>query len=249
MRISLNLASRPFADVGPTLKRLRIAMVALAVVCIALFIGLHLFDNRAAQARAREHALDLQIAHLQSERQRDDAVMHQPANSQLLEQVQTLNQLFDQKAFSWTLAMENLETVLPAGVQVTSIEPMRDKEGKITVHLRVVGPRDRAVDLVRNLEHSRRFRLPRIVGENSESTSSSNQHPEPVSAASRFEFDLFADYNPPTPDEHLTSLRTAPKSDNSSPATPAHPRAVPPSPAGRQPYTGPAPHHLPGGPD
>ena len=51
-----------------------------------------------------------------------------------------LNELFDEKAFSWTLAMEAMETVLPAGVQVTSIEPIRAKDGHITVHLRVLGP-------------------------------------------------------------------------------------------------------------
>ena len=95
--------------------------------------------------------------------------MQQPANAQLLDQAEALNQLFDEKAFSWTLAMEDLETVLPGGVQVTSIEPIRDKDGHITLHLRVVGPRDLADDLVRNLEHSRRFLLPRIVGENAES--------------------------------------------------------------------------------
>ena len=44
--------------------------------------------------------------------------------------------------FSWTLAMEDLETVLPGGVQVTTLEPMRDKDGHITLHLRVLGPRD-----------------------------------------------------------------------------------------------------------
>jgi len=38
------------------------------------------------------------------------------------------------------------------------------------LHLHVIGPRDRAVELVRNLEHSKRFLLPRIVGENADRT-------------------------------------------------------------------------------
>jgi len=53
--------------------------------------------------------------------------------------------------------MEDLETVLPGGVQVTTLEPTRDKDGHITLHLRVVGPRDLSIRLVENLEHSRRF--------------------------------------------------------------------------------------------
>ena len=128
--------------------------------------------------------------------------MQRPDNAQLLTQADALNKLFDEKAFSWTLAMENLETVLPGGVQVSTLEPVRAKDGHITLHLRVDGPRDRAVDLVRNLEHSRRFLEPRIVGESSAETSTGpNQRLEPVSASNRFNFDLLAEYNPPSPDE------------------------------------------------
>ena len=157
-----------------------------------------------------------------------------------------LNQLFDEKAFSWTLAMEAMETVLPAGVQVTSIEPIRDKDGHITVHLRVVGPRDRAVDLVRNLEHSRRFLQPRIVGENAESSNGPSQRQEPVSASNRFDFDLLAEYNPPTLGRTSGSAKTtrARQSSSSAPlgiATPPHSRGSrTPQQHWPQPYTGPA---------
>ena len=41
MRISLNLATRPFADLGPAMKRLRIAMGVLAVAAIGLALGVH----------------------------------------------------------------------------------------------------------------------------------------------------------------------------------------------------------------
>ncbi len=204
MRIKLNLASRPFTDHSLVLKQLRIAMGVLAALSIILGIGLHLFDRRAAAARAREHSLDGQIARVQADRQHAQDVMHFPANAELLDQAQTVNQIFDAKAFSWTLAMEAMETVLPAGVQVTAIEPTRAKDGHITVHLRVTGGHDRAVELVRNLEHSRRFLQPRIVNESAESNNAPNQRPEPVSASNRFDVDLFADYNPPTPEERIS---------------------------------------------
>ncbi len=256
MRISLNLATRPFTDLGPILKRLRIAMAVLAAVCILFGIGLHLFDRQAEAARAREHSLDGQIALIHAERQNADALMSQPDNAQLLKRAQALNKLFDQKAFSWTLAMEALETVLPAGVQVTSIEPIRDKEGHITVHLRVAGPRDRAVDLVRNLEQSRRFLLPRIVGENAESNNSPGQRMEPVGPTNRFDFDLMADYNPPMPKERNSAKKKAASASVSAPSKQApRARGVPTFPLqpGRQPYTGPSqpashPKPAPGGP-
>lgn len=201
MRITLNLATRPFADLGPAVRRLRIGMGVLALIAIALGLGLRALHQRAEQARAREHSLDGQIAHIAQERQGYQALMQRPDNAQLLTQAGELNKLFDEKAFSWTLAMENLETVLPGGVQVSTIEPVRAKDGHITLHLRVIGPHDRSVDLVRNLENSRRFLQPRIVGETSEASNNPNQRMEPVSASNRFTFDLFAEYNPPTPDE------------------------------------------------
>ena len=74
-----------------------------------------------------------------------------------------------------TPAMENLETVLPAGVQVTQIQPVRAKNGQITLQLRVLGPRDLSVELVRNLEHSKRFLRPRISGESAESSGGSTK--------------------------------------------------------------------------
>lgn len=255
MRVTLNLATRPFADLSPALRRLRIGMGVLALLAIALGLGLHALHQKAEEARAREHSLDGAIARVTQERQGYQALMQRPDNAQLLTQAEALNKLFDEKAFSWTLAMENLETVLPGGVQVSALEPVRAKDGHITVHMRVVGPHDRSVELVRNLEHSRRFLEPRIVGENSESTNNPNQRMEPVSASNRFDFDLLAEYNPPTPDE----TRRTPNSKRASNADgadsemrSAHPRLGSEftSHGDRPPYTGPAPKPNPttGGP-
>ena len=238
MRITLNLATRPFTDFGPSLKRLRIGMAILAVLCLLFLLGLHLFDSQAADARAREHSLDGAIAHVQAERQQALAFMQQPDNAQLLNQAEFLNERFDEKAFSWTLAMEAMETVLPAGVQVTSIEPQRSKDGHITVELRVLGPHDRSVDLVRNLEHSRRFLEPRIESESAENSTNANQQLGPVSASNRFEFELFADYNPPTPEERGTQRHAATHPVSPSPRQRGAPAFT--SQRGRGPYTGPA---------
>jgi len=244
MRISLNLASRPFTDIGPALKRLRVATGALAAIIIGLLIGLHALHRKAEAARARESSLDAAIARVQAERQGYQAMMQQPDNAAFMSEVGTLNQLIDEKSFSWTLAMENLETVLPAGVQVTEIEPARDKEGKITLRLRVVGPYDLAIELVRNLEHSKRFLAPRIVGQNAESSGTGpSQRLEPVSASNRYEFDLLADYNPPTPEERAAARKAEKSQAASADAAPPSrtPARVPAFPRGavRQPSTGP----------
>ncbi|HUD53946.1 MAG TPA: hypothetical protein VMR02_01875 [Terracidiphilus sp.] len=233
MRISLNLATRPFADVGPLLKKLRIAMVALAVVAIALGFGVHALDQKAQMARDKVRALDEEIARLNAERRGYQALMRQPDNAAVLAQAENLNQLFDEKAFSWTLAMEDLETVLPGGVQVTTLEPAREKDGQITLHLRVVGPRNLAIHLVENLEHSRRFLSPRIVGENSETQGGPNQRMEPVSAENRVNFDLLADYVPAKPGERRPAkTMTAEGTGEGARTLPTPPGAY------RPPYTG-----------
>jgi type IV pilus assembly protein PilN len=229
MRITVNLATRPFADLGPAIKRLRIIIAVMALASIGLGLGLYFLHHKAEEARASAHSLDGQVAAITRERQSYQDLMRQPANAQLLVEVGALNQLFDKKTFSWTLAMEDLETVLPGGVQVSTLEPIVDeKTGAISLRLRVIGPRDRAVELVQNLEHSRRFVLPRIVGENAESTGGPNERLEPVSASNRFNLDLLAQYNPASADE----LKRARGSQKPA-ASPAAATAPPASPAAR----------------
>ena len=115
-------------------------MAVLAVAAIALGFGVHALDQKAQMARDKVRALDEKIARLNAERQGYQAMMRQPENAAVLAQAENLNQLFDEKAFSWTLAMEDLETVLPGGVQVTTLEPARDKDGHITLRLACCGP-------------------------------------------------------------------------------------------------------------
>jgi type IV pilus assembly protein PilN len=176
-------------------------MGILAGVAILLGISLHLLGSSAAAARAREARIDNSLIGLNHEQQGYRAMMAQPANATVLNESEELNRLIDEKSFSWTLAVEDLERVLPAGVQVTTLEPNRDKKtGEISVRLRVVGPRDKAVELVHNLEHSRHFLQPRIVAETAESSiaGAAQQQVEPVSPSSRVNFDVIAGYNPVT---------------------------------------------------
>jgi type IV pilus assembly protein PilN len=245
MQITLNLATRPYADLRPALKRLRIAMAVLAVVAIGLGLGLHAFHQKAEIARATEQRVQARIDAINRERQGYHDLMQQPANDKLLKQAAELNQIFDEKTFSWTLAMEDLETVLPGGVQVTAIDPSRDtKTGKITLKLRVVGPRDKSDDLVQNLEHSRYFLAPHIVSESTESNGGPNERLEPVSESNRFTFELLADYNSATPLEHRAHKKSDKPSANEERASHGAPplRAVPP------PATRIVPGRIPAGP-
>ncbi len=174
MRISVNLASRPFVEIRPLLARLRLLMGLLAVLALGLGFWLHSVSKRAAAAQARLDAVHAQTLALQQQRSTNEARMRQPQNRDVLDRSHFLNEVFARKSFSWTAVMMDLERVLPPGVQVTSIEPQISKTGEVTIRLRVSGDRDRAVQLVRNLEHSSRFLQPRLSSEATQATQGTN---------------------------------------------------------------------------
>ena len=225
MKITLNLATRPYADLGPAIKQLRIGMAVLAVILLALVFGLFHFHQSALKMAAQEAALDQAVAKIRREQQGYEAQMRLPDNAKVLTQATFLNRLFDEKSFSWTAAMEDLEPVLPTGVQVTSLEPNRAKDGTLTLHLRVSGLRERAVDLVRNMEQSKRFVSPRITGENSENAQSQGNI-QPAGAPGRVAFDVLAEYNPATLEERKTFLASKKRTEPTATLLP-HPASGP----------------------
>jgi type IV pilus assembly protein PilN len=199
MRVTLNLASHPYVELRPLYQRLRVVALVLLLTGALFWWVLRTQQQRADAAHARASTIDSAIAQTQTERQQAEASMRQPQNASVLTQAQFLNNLFLHKSFSWTAVMMDLEQVLPDGVQVLNIDPVVAKDGGVTIHMRVAGPRDRAVTLVRNLEHSRRFRAPRIVGEtaqNQDRNGQTNPNVQAVSESNGVNFDVLAEYNP-----------------------------------------------------
>lgn len=223
MRVTLNLASRPYIELRPLYQRLRVLALLLLVTAALFWWVLRTEKQKAMAAQARATSIETSIRQARTERQQAEAAMHQPQNAAVLTQAQFLNNLYLRKSFSWTAVMMDLEQVLPAGVQVLNIDPVVGKDGTVTIRMRVAGPRDRAVTLVRNLEHSRRFRAPRIVGETAQNQNPNgpNANLQPVSTNNTVNFDVLAEYNPLEPRE------TKGKADQGAPAAagkPHHPR-------------------------
>jgi type IV pilus assembly protein PilN len=228
MRISINLASRPFVELRPLFLRLRLLMALLAVVAIALGIWAHVLQQRLNHASAQMDALRNQTNAAQQERLHNEQRMREPVNAAVLDRAHFLNRLFLAKSFSWTAVMMDLENVLPTGVQVTSIEPQATQTGDLIIRLRVSGERDRAVQLVRNLEHSRRFLQPRLSGEASQAKEANAQRPGQLpgqfrqpqmnapAAPAGVEFDILANYNP-LPEGESYARPASPKKTNAGP--------------------------------
>jgi type IV pilus assembly protein PilN len=233
MRISVNLATRPFVELRPLFARLRLAMAALAVLALALGITLHHFSAKARVEQAQMDVLNSQTAALEAERQKNEARMREPQNRAVLERSQFLNTLFATKSFSWTSVMMDLERVVPAGVQVTSIEPAISAEHDVNIHLRVSGDRDRVVDLVRNLERSQRFLNPRPANE----TAQTQEHGgvTPVAQAGvvgGVQFDILSGYIPLPPVDKATLEKDKAAKEAPAQTAPAHKAATKPKAAG-----------------
>ncbi len=202
MRIQINLATRPFVELRPLYAKIRLAMAVLAILAVGLSFGLRSLTKKAAAAQAQMDALKAQTLAVQNERQANESRMRQPQNRAVLDRSQFLNAVFARKSFSWTSVMMDLEHVLPAGVQVTSIEPGVTKEGDVTIRLRVSGDRDQTVQLVRNLERSQRFLEPRLASETKQATDPNKSGPMNVAVdplkLTGVEFDILSGYNPLT---------------------------------------------------
>ncbi len=196
MRISVNLASRPFVELRPFFARLRILMAALAMLAIALGVGLHFEHEKLVVAEQQIDEVRNRTIAAQKEKLRNEARMRQPANAAVLDRARFLNALFLSKSFSWTAVMMDLENVLPTGVQVTTIEPQITADGDVIIQLRVSGDRDRAVQLVRNLERSSRFLAPRLSAENAHKTENGSTASSNAATPGAVEFDILANYNP-----------------------------------------------------
>jgi type IV pilus assembly protein PilN len=232
MLVSINLATRPFVELRPLLAKLRLAMIALALLAIGLIIGLRALKSRADAATAQMDALKAQTADYQGRMLKNEARMKQPQNRAVLERARFLNELFEKKSFSWTAVMMDLERVLPSGVQVMSIDPSISKEGDVNIRLRVNGDREKAVQLVRNLEKSRRFLSPRLSNESlqaSQGGGSGGLNQLPAGAQLGVQFDILSGYNPISTEEAVALSAEAKKPSDSDGEPVKHKAAKKPS--------------------
>lgn len=203
MKITVNLASRPYVELRPIYNRLRTWIAILLVLGGALWFLYRNERVQADEASARVSSVEHHVQELEQRQQNYQTLMQQPKDAAILKQSDFLNGLFRRKAFSWTATMTDLETVLPPGVQVMSIDPIVAADGHVTIRLRVTGPRGRELDLIRNLERSKHFAAPRLA---SESLATGPGGPpgtmQDVNASNDVNFDILADYRPlALPDE------------------------------------------------
>ena len=107
-----------------------------------------------------------QIDQLNQEETQARAILNKPANRQIADQSEFLNDLFARKSLSWTRIFAEMEKIVPADLHVVSMKPEYTKTNDLVLHIVVAtDSRDRAVELVRHMEKSNHFRQPQVVAE------------------------------------------------------------------------------------
>ena len=167
MKFNVNLATQPYEDERRFYMQWLPLLAALAVLALGLGAKAIVSYNNSRQVENQIGERRRQIDKLQKEQLGAQSMLNLPENSGTRDQAQFLNNIFARKAFSWTQVMADLEKITPAQVQVVSIRPELNANGNLQFTLTIATNRhDSAIELVRRMESSPRFREAQLRSEN-----------------------------------------------------------------------------------
>ncbi len=217
MRIDINLASQPYEDARQFWMRWGTAvgvLGALTLILLALDVTGWIDASHDRAAMSQKRAMIAERTRIEADAQMR---LNLPENRTMWDQSQYLNSLIERKAFSWTRVLENLEKVMPPRVHLVSISPQLDEENELALKMTVAGDsRDRAIELVRRMEESRRFVQTAIVRETHQEAQNGDTE----------SFEMAAIYIPEPLGEPVTA-----KPATAKPANETKPKGTPSKPA------------------
>jgi type IV pilus assembly protein PilN len=192
MRLDINLATRPYEDAGEFWRKWGAGLIALGVVTLVLVSYTLWGWYRAHGERASINSIKQSIDGMDQKLARARDTLAKPENQAMRQRSDYLNGLFQQKAFSWTNVFEELERVMPPRLHVVSIKPEITRDNQLEIKLVVAGDSsDRARELVRKMEDSKRFQRTRIDQETSRNTPGVGEETQfEISALYATDFDL-----------------------------------------------------------
>ncbi len=190
MRLNINLATQPYEDARRFLFRWGVAAAVAAMITVAMLwaaIGTTILWRKSNN---RINGYRHEIARYDNEITGAQALLNRPENRATRDQSLFINTLIARKAFSWTEVLSDLERILPSGIQIVSIAPSIDDEGRLELHLTAAGPsRERAIELISRMESSPHFRGTLLRNDTMEQGNESKQ-------AVNYHFDIVAMYLP-----------------------------------------------------
>jgi type IV pilus assembly protein PilN len=193
MRLDINLASQPYQNMRTFWVRWIAGLAALSLLTIGV---LSYTVSRLIDAHHQQQAIDSiqgSIAALTDRETKAKQFLNEPDNRATRDRSQFLNEVFHRKAFSWTQVFQDLERVMPPRLHVISIHPALTAANQLEIKLVVGGDsHDRALELVKKMEDSKRFQETQI---NQETRSAAGQ----AVGGDAVQFDITAQYVPEPP--------------------------------------------------
>ncbi len=183
MRITINLASQPFEDAQRFVHQWTLTLGLVGLLTLVLVAGAVLRLRSWSVEERRIQDLQGQLAQGDREIGQAEAFLNRPENRDTRDKSLILNDLIARKAFSWTEVFSDLERIMPPRLHVVSIRPELTPDNQLALRMVVAGEsRERALELVRHMEQSPRFRQPQIVAEAREE--------QPQDPGDRVQFDI-----------------------------------------------------------
>jgi hypothetical protein len=212
MRFDINLASHPYEDAGDFYRRWGTALALLVLMTLAL-VGVAVHEWMSTRSISKEiSGIRKQIDNLEDQKTQGQAILNRPENRNTRDRSAFVNELIDQKEFSWTLVMADMENLMPTRIRIVSIEPERDKQGQIVVKITAGGDSpEKGVELLQNLEKSRYFHHAVLRGVTVDRNSQGSQ-----SGTDPVKFELDAYYVPHLPEKGKAPRESKPATGNAS---------------------------------
>jgi type IV pilus assembly protein PilN len=157
MQMRINIATKPLQ----THRRFFAFSAVTGTLAAVLFLllGWHVNSVRKADAafRSQSAATLHRMEALIVERQDLERFFSEPSNAQLHDRATFVNSIMDARSFNWTRMFMDLETILPNGVHVLSVEP-KQVNGQAAVKLTVgASNEEEKQQFLRALEQSGTF--------------------------------------------------------------------------------------------
>ena len=144
MKTRFNLATSPLEN-----NRRFVAgagLIGILALAALVLLSLDTYRTWRANRTTREEIASLtsQVRSEQEDQNQLRSKFSSPSVKQTLARSAYLNNLIAERTFPWTKMFAELERILPPGVRVISISPSRDKDGNMSVALKMGAQSDAA---------------------------------------------------------------------------------------------------------
>jgi type IV pilus assembly protein PilN len=166
MKVSLNLASRPFGRNRMFYAAAALLGAALAIAAVVMVTAFVRTYRRSPELARQETEYRRQLSDLARKQAELEGVLRRPENSAVLERSIFLNELLYRKGISWTRTFADLEKLMPPRVRLISIRPQVTPDNEVSLDMQVgTETREAFVEFLIGIESSELFRSAVLHGD------------------------------------------------------------------------------------